>query len=181
MGVVFALILGVLVWTARAPDRVAAALRRLGLERRLGAPPVARALEIIERLATAIRPLGRRAQGLPFLLWSAAYWGITVVQLWAVLHACGLELELAAAATIVAVVGLSIQLPGGPAQLGSFQAGTALALGLFLEPAQLAESGSSFAALMYLLGLLGAVAMAIPGAWLLARSPKRPPVPTTAR
>ncbi len=172
MAVIFALALAVLIVAARAPAVVTRLLERVGtrapLLRRL---PIERVAGIVERLAAAIRPLGSRRHGLPFLAWSLLYWLITVVQLWLILRACGLALGLPEAATIVAVVGLSIQLPGGPAQAGSFQVGTALGLGLFIDETLLAGPGSSFAAIMYLLGLIGAAAMAGVGAWLLARDP----------
>ncbi len=176
MAVIFALALAGLIFAARAPASVARLLEWLGsrapLLRRL---PIERVADIVERLAAAIRPLGSRRHGLPFLLWSLLYWLITVLQLWLLLRACGLALGLPEAATIVAVVGLSIQLPGGPAQAGSFQVGTALGLGLFIDETLLAGPGSSFAAIMYLLGLIGAAVMAGAGAWLLARGPETPP------
>jgi hypothetical protein len=78
----------------------------------------------------------------------------------------------------VAIVGLSIQLPGGPAQVGSYQVGGAVALALFLPADDLQGPGSSFVAVSYLLGLLGAAALAAPGAWLTARAARRRGDPT---
>ncbi|MCB2028406.1 MAG: flippase-like domain-containing protein [Rhodoferax sp.] len=179
MAVVFALALAALVFAARAPQLVARWLETLGRAPLLRRLPVERVSAIVERLAAAIRPLGSRRHGVPFLLWSLAYWAITVAQLWLILRACGLMLGLAEAAAIVAVVGLSIQLPGGPAQAGSFQVGTALGLGLFVDEAALAGPGSSFAAIMYLLGLVGAAVFAAWGAGLLARTPAAAARPQT--
>ena len=48
------------------------------------------------------------------------------------------------------MVGLSIQLPGGPAQAGTFRLGAGKALGLYLDDAALQTAGSSFAAVMYI-------------------------------
>jgi hypothetical protein len=101
--------------------------------------------------------------------WSLVYWAITTFQLWLVLHACGVPLPPAAAAAVVAIVGLSIQLPGGPAQAGTFQIGASLALGLFLGEAELQGPGSTFAAAMYAMQLVGAAMVALPGLWLLRR------------
>ncbi len=89
------------------------------------------------------------------------------------LLACGLDLGAGEAAVIVAVVGLSIQLPGGPAQVGSFQSRRCPGLQLFIGPADLRGPGASFGALMYLLGLLGALALALPGLALLGRDRRR--------
>ena len=71
------------------------------------------------------------------------------------------------------MVGLSIQLPGGPAQVGSFQLGAALALRLFVDGPALRGPGATFGAAMYLLGLLGAGLLALPGLALLARDRRR--------
>lgn len=120
-------------------------------------------------LALALRPVFTSARGLRLLAASLLYWALTVLQLWLVLHACGLALGPAEAAAIVALVGLSIQLPGGPAQAGSFHLGAALALQLFVERSALSGPGASFGLVMYLLGLLGAALVALLGLGLLAR------------
>jgi len=162
MALIFALGLVAVIAVAAAPE---AAISRL----RLGD----RASELVHHVAAAIRPLGRPAQGIPFLAWSIAYWGITALQLWLVLRACGLGLGLAEAAAIVATIGLSIQLPGGPAQAGSFQVGAIAGLSLFLDlggGGQVDDAASSFSTLMYLLSVGGTLLLALPGLWLLRRS-----------
>ena len=161
MGLLFLALVAGLVGLALLPARW------LG---RLLAPFPARLGRFTRDVAVTLRELGRPRMGLPLLAWSAVYWSLTVLQLWLVLHACGLPLGFAAAAAIVGIVGLSIQLPGGPAQVGSYQVGSVLALGLFVREADLAGAGSSFVAVSFLLGLLGAAALAVPGAWLLARA-----------
>lgn len=164
MTLLFVAGLVVLVALARAPAAVVRALRLRP-----------RAAAVVDRLAAAIRPLARPAQGLPFVAVTLAYWGVTVLQLWLVLGAAGLDLGLTAAAAIVATIGLSIQLPGGPAQAGSFQLGALAGLALFLDDAALAGPGSIFTAAMYLLGLVGALTMALPGALWLRRAHAAPP------
>lgn len=129
--------------------------------------------------AATLRDLAAPRTGLPLVAWSLVYWSLTVGQLWLVLHACGLGLGLAEAAAIVGVVGLSIQLPGGPAQVGSYQVGSVTALALLVSAADLRGPGSSFTAVSYLLGLLGAGALAVPGAALLARAAARGRPPPT--
>jgi uncharacterized membrane protein YbhN (UPF0104 family) len=164
MALTFVLGLVVLVAAAARPAWLERVVGRM-LPGRLGQ----RAAAAAGRIAGTIAVLFDWRRGLPFVLWSLIYWGLTVYQLWLVLLACGLELGFADAAAVVAIVGLAIQLPGGPAQAGSFQFGMAAALGLLTAPAQ-AGGASSFAALMYLLQLAGACALALPGAWLLARA-----------
>lgn len=134
-----------------------------------------RLARFLRHFAVTLRDLAAPRTGLPLVAWSLVYWALTVGQLWLVLHACGLTLGLAAAAAVVGIVGLSIQLPGGPAQVGSFQVGSVTALTLLVPEADLQGPGSSFVAVSYLLGLLGAAVLAVPGAWLLARSPRQQP------
>lgn len=131
-----------------------------------------RAARAALRIAGTIALLFDLRRGLPFVATSLVYWAVTVAQLWLMLHACGLALGFAEAAAIVAIVGLGIQLPGGPAQAGSFQFGMAVALGLLTSPEQ-GAAASSFAALMYLLQLFGTLVMALPGMVLLARARAR--------
>lgn len=167
-GVVFAgllLALGVLAFTPPPHHPRLGGLLRPVLGARLG--------EFIVHLAVALRPVFTSGRGLFLLAASFLYWAITLLQLWLVLSACGLDLGAGEAAVIVAVVGLSIQLPGGPAQVGSFQFGAALALQLFIGPADLPGPGASFGALMYLLGLVGAALLALPGLGLLGRDRRR--------
>jgi hypothetical protein len=73
---------------------------------------------------------------------------------------------------VVAAVGLAIQLPGGPAQVGSFQLGMVLSLGLVAgdHPEEAAMFGFS----MYTLQLAGGALGAAVGAWLLARAARLP-------
>jgi len=160
MALVFGIGFAGLVGLAVAPSWWAGLTRRL-----LGS----RVAGIVLRVASALHPLMRPRFGIPFLAWSLVYWGLVVVQLTAVLLACGIELGPLAAATIVATIGLSIQLPGGPAQAGSFQIGALVGLQLYLHDDLVAGAGSSFTAVMYVLGLVGTGAMALPGIWLLRR------------
>lgn len=172
MGLVFVAMLVGLAGLALAPSRL--------LDRFVAALP-ARLARFVGQLAATLRDLSRPRSGLPLVLWSLVYWALTVVQSWLVLRACGLGLGLAEAAAVVAVVGLSIQLPGGPAQVGSYQVGGAVAMTLFLPVEDLQGPGSSFVAVSYLLGLLGAAALALPGAWLMARAMARAAATSPAR
>jgi hypothetical protein len=161
---IFGLGLVVLLWVARAPDRFGARIERVAgaISPALGARLGPMAARVAGTFAVLLEP----RKGAPFVIWSLVYWGVTVAQLWLVARACGLDLGVAEAAAIIAIVGLSIQLPGGPAQAGNFQIGMAMALALFVGADS--PAGSSFAALMYLLSVLGAAAMALPGLVLTA-------------
>lgn len=171
MGLVFLVMLASLIVLAALPPR---------LLTRWTTPLPERLTQFTLHFAATLRGLAAPRTGLPLLAWSAVYWTLTVLQLGLVLHACGLPLGPAEAAAIVGIVGLSIQLPGGPAQVGSYQVGSVLALGLFIPAADLAGPGSSFVAVSFLLGLVGAAILAMPGAWLLARADRRRPPQATS-
>lgn len=156
-------LIGLLI-AARFPDAVAERLRRHG--GKLGG----RAAEFMLRVTAPVGALFDLRRAVPLVVTSVLYWGITTAQLWLVLAACGVGLGAAEAAAIVAIIGLSIQLPGGPAQTGTFQVGAAAALGLFLTAEQVDGPGSSFAAVMYLLQFAGAGLVALPGLALVART-----------
>lgn len=164
MALTFVLGLLVLIAAAARPDLIERTVVWV-LPGQLGK----RAAKAALRIASTIAVLFDWRRGLPFVGSSLLYWSVTVAQLGLVLHACGLALGPAEAAAIVAIVGLGIQLPGGPAQAGSFQFGMAVALGLLTRADQTAAA-SSFAALMYLLQLFGAIVLALPGLVLLARA-----------
>jgi hypothetical protein len=168
MAIVFGVGLVGLGIAGAAPRRVAEPARALvGLV----SPSLGeRTHDAVVRIASAIAPLYVLRQGIPFLAWTVVYWGITVGQLWLVLEACGLDFGLAEAAAIVAIVGLTIQLPGGPAQAGIFQIGMIAALRLFSSSGAIDDAGSSFAALMYLLQLGGGGVLALLGLLMLARA-----------
>ncbi|MFV8750718.1 lysylphosphatidylglycerol synthase transmembrane domain-containing protein [Nannocystaceae bacterium ST9] len=164
MALTFVVGLLVLIGAAARPDLIERSVVWV-LPGKLGE----RAARAALRIAGTIAVLFDWRRGLPFVGTSLLYWSVTVGQLWLVLHACGLPLGPAEAAAIVAIVGLGIQLPGGPAQAGSFQFGMAVALGM-LTTADQTSAASSFAALMYLLQLFGTLALALPGLLLLARA-----------
>ena len=154
---------GLLV-VARWPQQTAGMLERFGGS--LGP----RAAAFVVRLTAPVGALFDLRRSVPLVLTSVLYWAITTAQLWLVLAGCGVSLGAPEAAAIVAIIGLSIQLPGGPAQSGTFQVGAAAALALFLTETEVQGPGSSFAAVMYVLQFVGAGLMALPGVWLVARA-----------
>ncbi|HET6583330.1 MAG TPA: lysylphosphatidylglycerol synthase domain-containing protein [Nannocystaceae bacterium] len=167
----FAAALAVALWISRAPDRWAARAQ-IGLA--FAGPRIAdRISGAVARLGHAFAQLAALRRVAPLAIASIVYWTLTVLQLALVALACGLELGAAEAAAVVAIVGLSIQLPGGPAQTGTFQVGAGAAVSLFVDPATHGNELASFVALMFAVQLGGAVAMALPGAALLAAGRRR--------
>ena len=102
----------VLVVSARAPHRAVAVAQAISGV--FGERARTLAGSLVERVASTMRGVLDLEHAAPFVGWSLLYWAITATQLWLVLEACGIHLGAAAAAAIVAIVGLSIQLHGGP-------------------------------------------------------------------
>lgn len=155
-------------WLAQGPEPRADRLLR-PLKKFLGRHHH-RAKNVLERVGRAAQGLLQWKQSLPLLGWTFVYWAITTLQLLWFAQACGLPLGGAESATLVAILGLSILLPGGPAQAGTFQVGVALGLGLFVDTVALRTVGSQFVALLYAWGLMGTAIFALPGLLLLRRA-----------
>jgi uncharacterized membrane protein YbhN (UPF0104 family) len=170
MAAVFGLGCIFLLVAAQDPERWGALVG--GIVRPVAGAFADRVERLVVRVTGAVAAVASLRRSLAFVGWSALYWAITVAQLWVMLLACGLESTPAEAAAVVAIIGLAIQLPGGPAQVGSFQLGGALALGLFSGSA---AGGATFVALMYLLQLAGGAVATLPGMWLLNRARRHPP------
>ena len=167
----FGLALVVALWVSRAPARWGARVQSVFA---FAGPRLAEALaRAVERLGHAFAQLAELRRVLPLALASIVYWSLTILQLALVAAACGVDLGAPEAATVVAIVGLSIQLPGGPAQTGTFQVGAGAAVSLFVDPVAHADGVGSFVALMFAVQLGGAVAMALPGAGLSAAGRRR--------
>jgi len=108
------------------------------------APTIAEKLEglalgIAEGLA-ALSPLPL----FKFLLATLAYWGANVLGTWVLARGCGLALGFPEAMAIMAVLGISLLLPGGPGQLGIFHTGMILGLSMFVSEAVILTHGSVF-------------------------------------
>ncbi|MFV8756155.1 lysylphosphatidylglycerol synthase transmembrane domain-containing protein [Nannocystaceae bacterium ST9] len=135
-------VLVVLLGMAMAP----ASVGRL-VERTLGRviPPLANKLgELARGVAEGLRALPSFMPLLWFLLGTAAYWGMNAAGTWLLARGCGLALGFPEALAIMAVLGLSLLVPGGPGQFGIFHYGMALGLSMFVSPEQVRTHGSVF-------------------------------------
>lgn len=166
-----AVAVAVLVVAARNPSRAGLLAATVGSV--LGDKVAGFARRVVERSSATMQQVLVPQHGSRLLAWSVVYWAITTVQMWLMMLGTGVELGLASAAAVVAIVGLSIQLPGGPAQAGTFHVGMTVALSLFLPGGEIDSSGSTFVAFMYLLQFFGAAAMAVAGLGLLARNRRK--------
>ncbi|RMG93545.1 MAG: UPF0104 family protein [Deltaproteobacteria bacterium] len=162
--VAFAAGAGVLAYVAARPGRIAAACARLvrgrsGLAARLAAA--------VHRVAATLRHLGSVRAAVAFAAWTVGYWGLAVLYPWLLAHAAGLDLSPGAAALVVAAIGLAIQLPGGPAQVGSFHFGAALALSAVGDAAS-GDAALDFVTWLYALQVVGTALLSLVGLGVLA-------------
>lgn len=164
--------LAFLAWLSYAPESRAALLVLPGA---LGRTPYASRTRLaLTRVGMTTKTLFSGASSRRLIAWSLVYWGITVLQLQWMARACGLPLGVSEAAAMVGILGLSIQLPGGPAQAGTFQLGAAWGLRLFVDDATLAGPGSLFAAVMFAWSIVGTGVFAGAGVLLRRGSPAAP-------
>ncbi len=154
-----------LVWVAARPSSAGAvAARPFAVLGR--ADLAARAAAVAHRMAATIEVLADRRVAARFVAWTAAYWGLAVLYPWAVAHAVGYPLSAGGAAVVVGAIGLAIQLPGGPAQLGSFQFGAAVALAAVGDATS--DPAVAFVAALYALQIVGTAAAAVAGLVILS-------------
>lgn len=138
------------------------------------APPKSRVLSAVSgfvaRLASGLREIGiSRRLGMAAAL-SAAMLACQVLAVWFIMLAYGLRLPLGAGAVVLLVVRLGTAIPNAPANVGSFQFFTVVALGMFGVDKTVAAGFSivNFLVLTAPLWLLGIVAISRTGMTLAA-------------
>lgn len=108
-------------------------------------PPLASKLGALARgVAEGLAALPSPLPLLWFLLGTAAYWGVNAAGTWLLARGCGLEIGFPEALAIMAVLGLSLLIPGGPGQFGIFHYGMALGLSMFVSDELVRSRGSVF-------------------------------------
>lgn len=125
---------------------------------------------LADRLAELARGISRGLVALPsprwlllFLAATLVYWAANALGMWVLARACGLGLGPAESIVVLAVLNLTLLVPGPPAHVGTFQLGVLTGLALFLEPAAVSSRGVVYAFYLYvcqvgLIAVLGAVA-----------------------
>ncbi len=125
---------------------------------------------LADRLAELARGVASGLVALPsprwliaFLLATLAYWAANAVGMWVLARGCGLDLGLAESVAVLAVLNLTLLVPGPPAHVGTFQLGVLTGLTLFLAPASVETRGVTYAFYLYvcqvgLIAILGILA-----------------------
>lgn len=122
---------------------------------------------------------------LGFVATSLVYWLVNAGGTWLLATGCGLPLSFGQALAVLAIMNLTLMIPGGPAQFGVFQTGVAFGLGLWLDLDTLRDQGSVFTFYLYVvqlgsIALVGGVAQVVLGLdWKAAIGVRTPP-PDTA-
>lgn len=143
----FGIALAGLLVLARWPAALELLLRR-GLGRL--APRLAGVFADIARgLAEGLRALPSVRPLLLFLLVTLAYWAANVFGMALLARACGLDLGPLEVLAVLAVLNLTLLVPGPPAQVGTFHLGVAAGLALFLAPDVVRQQGSTYTFFLY--------------------------------
>jgi uncharacterized membrane protein YbhN (UPF0104 family) len=154
---VLIVLLGMALAPATVGRLVAATIGRL-------LPIVADKLEQLARgIAEGLAALPSLAPLLKFMVATIAYWATNALGTWLLAVGCGLDVGFPEALAILAVLNLSLLIPGGPAQFGVFHYGLILGLSMFVDAATVESRGSLFIFWIYVtqmsMGvLLGAIA-----------------------
>lgn len=144
---VFAAALVVLVALARWPAALALLVRR-GLGR-LAPRPAEAVSRVVQGVAEGLRALPSPRPLALFLLSTLAYWAVNALGMLVLARACGLPLGPLEVVAALAVLNLTLLVPGPPAHVGTFQLGVAAGLSLFLAPELVRARGSAFAFYLY--------------------------------
>jgi uncharacterized protein (TIRG00374 family) len=134
-------ILLVLIAMAMAPSTVGR-LVKLSLG---WLPRLADKLEALARgIAEGLRALPSFVPLLKFLVATIAYWASNALGTWLLAYGCGLELGFPEALALMAVLNISLLIPGGPGQFGVFHYGLLLGLSMFVDASTVETRGSVF-------------------------------------
>jgi glycosyltransferase 2 family protein len=154
----FGAALVVLVAMAVRPDAAGTMVRAtLG---RLAPKLAVRIADLVTGIAEGLAALPSARPLVTFLVLTLAYWLVNAAGMWVLAVGCGLELGLVETVAVLAVMNIALLVPGGPAQLGVFQTGVAIGLGLFVSAEVVQRQGSTFAFYLYVcqiatIGLVG--------------------------
>lgn len=107
--------------------------------------------EKVGNVADGLRSIGSFRLGAGFLLESLLYWGINALGVWWLGLGVGLPMTFGHAVAVMGVLAIGILLPTGPGLFGNFQLAVVACLKLFFPESVVAEQGSVFVFLLYVL------------------------------
>jgi glycosyltransferase 2 family protein len=126
----------------------------------------ARIADLVTGIAEGLAALPSARALATFLGLTLAYWLVNAIGMWWLARGCGLELHLIEIMAVLSVMNVVLQAPGGPGQLGVFQTGVAIGLGMFVSAETVQRHGSTFAFYLYVCQIS---TIALVGVWAQAR------------
>lgn len=156
-GGALAVLLALAVWPRAAGSVLRASLGRV-------APRLAdRLAELAQGVSAGLVALPAPRWLAAFLLSTLVYWAANALGMWVLARGCGLELGLVESIVVLAVLNLTLLVPGPPAHVGTFQLGVLTGLSLFTTPAVASSHGVVYAFYLYvcqvgMIAVLGTVA-----------------------
>jgi hypothetical protein len=138
-----ALLLALALWPGAAGALVQATVGRL-------APGLAARLADLARdVAAGLAALPSPRPLLLFVAATLVYWAANALGMWVLARGVGLPLGPAEAVAVLAVLNLTLLVPGPPAHVGTFQLGVLTGLAALLPPAVVAARGPVYAFYLY--------------------------------
>jgi glycosyltransferase 2 family protein len=139
-----------LAFLAGAYRNRALALRIVG---RLVAPVSPRLAErgagMLDAFIHGLRVVPSRGKVLLFFALTAGYWLMNAWSMQVLARGFGLELDAAAACTLLGVLVVGVMIPAGPGMVGTFQGAVVLGLGLFAPQSVVATHGVAYANVLW--------------------------------
>lgn len=120
-----------------------------------------RLIGVAEGLCDGLRALPSVRPLLAFIACTLIYWAFNALGMWVFAQAVGLDLSCLEICAVMAVINLTLLIPGPPAQLGTFHAGVLFGLSMFLLPGEVAEAGARYAFYLYVLQLLSIIVLGL--------------------
>ena len=128
------------------------------------APKAATVIErLVEQLASGLVALTSIRAVVRFGVGTAIYWTLNAIGMWQLARACGIDLSLLGACTLMSILGLTLLLPSAPAQAGPFQLGIVLGLSLVIPATIAPDIASSYVTACYLTQLVVTAAFGLWG------------------
>jgi uncharacterized membrane protein YbhN (UPF0104 family) len=138
----------------------------------ISAPLAHKLAQMATKLADGLHFLGRAKDAIPFLIETAAYWGLNATSMWllawgcGVTHANGTPITFGEACALMGTLGITILIPGPPGLLGVFQAGIYAGMTMFYPASVVANEGAAYVFLLYALQVVFTVGGAIANLFL---------------
>lgn len=105
---------------------------------------------VVEQLATGLGTLRERRVYVPFVLSTAAQWGVAVLGVWMLMKDLGIgDVGASRATAVLGILGLGVLTPGAPGHFGSFQLAVYAGLALYYPATLISTPGATLVFILY--------------------------------